>query len=289
MSQIKIDAGANWRLKASNIRKIVDCVMDYYSDILNLTFTHFPRIDVVKIAENHDEIELGRLLQLILGKTRKMLKTRISYIFDLGFAVNCPRKQDYIKQIMELEESLQRNIMQALQELEEDWQGNVPSRPASMSISQFDEKGLQIERDTLAQKCHDAEQRIALLLDEKVSLQQENAKILQELEKYQNATSTIGLTFDTKKNAILNHLNSVFNLGDDGISLGPVNPGSARFTELRRQLDALKDELVQAETSRDDFKIKSKQQENDIAALRMKVDELNVRCILERFELYQEN
>lgn len=42
--------------------------MDFYTDILNLTLSDFPTPDVSKIAEKNDLIELGRLLQLILGK-----------------------------------------------------------------------------------------------------------------------------------------------------------------------------------------------------------------------------
>lgn len=41
--------------------------MDFYTDILNLTLSDFPTPDVLKIAEKHDLIELGRLLQLVLG------------------------------------------------------------------------------------------------------------------------------------------------------------------------------------------------------------------------------
>lgn len=88
---------------------------------------------------------------------------------------------------MDLEESLQRNIMQAIQELEPIWQGTMP--PVSITIP-FDQKtGQHNDRDALAQRCHEAERKIALLLDEKLSLQHENSKILQELEKYQNTTA----------------------------------------------------------------------------------------------------
>lgn len=175
--------------------------MDYYSDVLNLTLTDL-RPDVTKIAENNDRIELGRLLQLILGKNKfktnfQLLVLNVFFLFSIGCAVNCTRKQDYITQIMDLEESLQRNIMQAIQELEPIWQGTMP--PVSITMP-FDQKIGQTndrDRDALAQRCHEAERKIALLLDEKLSLQHENSKILQELEKYQN-TTTIGKSFIIK-------------------------------------------------------------------------------------------
>lgn len=91
------------------------------------------------------------------------------------------------------------------------------------------------------------------MLDEKFTQQQEFNKVQRALDKYQNSTTLIG---------------------DDGTSLGPAQPGSARYTELRRQHDALKDELIQAETTRDDFKIKSIQQQKEIHTLQAKVEEL---------------
>lgn len=89
---------------------------------------------------------------------------------------------------MELEESLQRNIMQAIQELETVWQGAMPSRPPSITLPTFDSKTGQNDRDALAQRCHEADRKVALLEEEKLSLQQENTKILHELSKYQNTT-----------------------------------------------------------------------------------------------------
>lgn len=52
------------------------------------------------LGEQQDEVELSRLLQLILG-----------------CAVNCEDKQEYIQRIMGLEESVQHMVMQAIQEV----------------------------------------------------------------------------------------------------------------------------------------------------------------------------
>lgn len=126
----------------SNMKKVVEAVYEYYTDVLNLNLIEFARPDVQKIAEKSDEIEIGRLLQLILG-----------------CAVNCSQKQTYITQIMHVEESLQQNIMRALQDLEFIWQGTIASR-GSISLANFDNKALQEERDVLAQKCHEAERKV---------------------------------------------------------------------------------------------------------------------------------
>lgn len=98
---------------------------------------------------------------------------------------------DHIRQIMELEVSLQRNIMQAIQELEASYQGSMASKASS--ISNFDTKSVQEDRDRLAQKCHEAERQIAMLLEEKSVMQQEINKLQREVEGYESPKSnTIG-------------------------------------------------------------------------------------------------
>lgn len=67
VAKIKTDVGSNWRLKVSNLRKVVEAVFDYYTDVLNLNLNEFRRPDVNKIAEHNDNFEMGRLLQLLLG------------------------------------------------------------------------------------------------------------------------------------------------------------------------------------------------------------------------------
>jgi protein HOOK3 len=232
LSKIKTDVGSNWRLKVSNLKKIVDAVFEYYSDSLNSSLAEEVRPDVMKIVENGDQVELGRLLQLILG-----------------CAVNCANKQKYITQIMDLEEELQRNIMRALQDIEQ----ATPRNSISMTDTQ-DLKTTQDERDVLAQKCHEAHKKISILHDEKATMQQELLKLQYLVEKYENPNI----------------------IGDDGTSLGPVQLGSTRYNDLRKQVDILKDELLQAETARDDLKMKSSQQESEIVAMQVKIEELNV-------------
>lgn len=292
LAKIKFEVGSNWRLKVSNLKKVSAGAMDYYADCLQLQLAYFRPPDVLAIAEKHDRSELGVLLQLVLG-----------------CAVNCADKQDYITQIMGLEESLQRNIMTALQELETVWQGACSAAtimPASLGRPSLMAGGgggigggsalpsalataagpltgvgggvggqatatggdlQQLSADVLAQRCHEAERSVALLLDEKCTLQLEVARMQDELDRQAQLQGGSA------------------QIGDDGVSLGPVQPGSTRYTELRRQLDAMKDELLMAETQRDDFKIRVQQQERELAVLHQRVDELNVS--VGGFEVFQ--
>lgn len=171
-----------------------------------------------------------------------------------GVAINCSTKSEHIRQIMDLEESLQRNIMQAIQEIETTYQGGMASKTGT-SIGSIETKTIQVDRDRLAQKCHEAQRQIELLLEEKSLLQQEVNRLQGEVEAYGSPKRLIG---------------------DDGTSLGPMLPGSNRYNDLRRQLDTLKEDLLQAEAQRDDFKIKSVHLEEEIVVLRLKLGDSSV-------------
>lgn len=250
MAKIKTDVGQNWRLKISNVKKVVEGLFDYYLDVLNISLSEEARPDVQLLVEQADPVELGRLLQLILG-----------------CAVNCNRKQEYITQIMEMEESLQRNIMQALQDLEEIWQGagaNASGRSsmtsaATLAVAPVAGGGglvpipMDSRDERLAQRCHEMEQTIAFHMEEKATLQLELLKLQKKLDHFEGPPTAIG---------------------DDGASLGPVQAGSARYNDFRKQLDALKEDLIQAETARDDLKMKSAQQEREIVVLQLKLNDM---------------
>lgn len=218
----------NWRLKASNLKKIVDSVVLYYSDVLDLSLDAHLKPEVMKIAEMNDIVELEKLLKLILG-----------------LAVNCSDKQNYITQIMEMEETVQQNIMRALQDIE-NIGGGASSSSARSSLN------LQNDREQLAQKCHEKENQIAIMIVEKNSMQQEIQKLSALLEKYENP----GI------------------IGDDGASLGNPIQGSVRYNDLRKQVDHLKNDLMLSETVKEDLKMKSHQQEKEISILQVKIDEL---------------
>jgi hypothetical protein len=52
---ISVLTGDNWRLKASNLKKILDSVVLYYSECLDLSLEAHLKPEVNKIAENNDE------------------------------------------------------------------------------------------------------------------------------------------------------------------------------------------------------------------------------------------
>lgn len=53
---------------ASNLKKMIETVTEYYSEVLNIdSLNEFISPNVMRIAEHSDQNELGRFLQLILG------------------------------------------------------------------------------------------------------------------------------------------------------------------------------------------------------------------------------
>lgn len=51
MGKIKKDVASNWRLKVSNLKKILKGILDYYSEVLGQTIHDFHMPDVQAIGE----------------------------------------------------------------------------------------------------------------------------------------------------------------------------------------------------------------------------------------------
>ncbi|XP_078285553.1 protein Hook homolog 2 isoform X2 [Rhinoraja longicauda] len=165
LGRIKEDIN-DWRLKVSNLKKILQSMLEYYHDVLGHQISEYNLPEVNLIGEHSDAVELGRLLQLVLG-----------------CAVSCEKKQEYIQHIMTLEESVQHVVMTAIQEL----LTRDPCEP--VPSDSYNEVDCQLKRfslceevesgDELSQRCHELDLQVASLLEEKNSLLAEN-KVLRE-------------------------------------------------------------------------------------------------------------
>uniref|UniRef100_A0A3P8ZYF5 Hook microtubule-tethering protein 1 n=1 Tax=Esox lucius TaxID=8010 RepID=A0A3P8ZYF5_ESOLU len=160
LGRIKEDVGNNWRLKMSNLKKILQMMVGYYNEVLSQQIQEFPLPDLTKVAEHSDPVELGRLLQLILG-----------------CAVKCERKQEYIQIIMTLEESVQHVVMTAIQEV------SLPVFLAKclcvgicvqLKKALEDLVDLMAEKEELAQRCQELDVQVTVLQEERNSLLAEN-------------------------------------------------------------------------------------------------------------------
>ncbi|RXN15371.1 Hook -like protein [Labeo rohita] len=185
LSRIKEDGGTNWRLKVSNLKKILQSVMEYYHD--QVSDEHVP--DVCLIGEMGDVTELGRLLQLVLG-----------------CAVSCDQKQEHIQQIMTLEESVQHVVMTAIQELltKEPVEAGTPE-----TFGDFDSQSRKYyflseetdDRDYTSQRCRELQQQMSVLMEEKSSLQVELQSLRERLNHCE--TPDVSSTITNKKLLLL--------------------------------------------------------------------------------------
>ncbi|XP_019936996.1 protein Hook homolog 1 [Paralichthys olivaceus] len=161
LSRIKTDVEDNWRLKMNNLKKVLQMVVDYYNEVLCQEISDFPWPDLALVAEHSDPVQLGRLLQLILG-----------------CAVRCEHKQEYIQIIMTLEESVQHVVMTAIQELmSKDTKGPCGAEQSGdleQQKSCEDLAELLAEKEALAQRCQELDIQVAVLQEERNSLLAEN-------------------------------------------------------------------------------------------------------------------
>ncbi|XP_061539997.1 protein Hook homolog 1 isoform X1 [Phycodurus eques] len=163
LARIKTDVDDNWRLKLNNLKKILQMVLEYYNEVLVQGLFGFPLPDVALVAEHSDPVELGRLLQLVLG-----------------CAVKCERKQEYIQIIMTLEESVQHVVMAAIQELLHRETMTPLGAELSGDLEQQLRKALEeltelsSEKEALAQRCQELDQQVAILQEEHNILLAEN-------------------------------------------------------------------------------------------------------------------
>lgn len=224
-AKIKTDVAANWRLRVSNMKKIVEAVMEYYMECLNQQLSGYIKPDATKIGEHCDSDELLRLLQLILG-----------------CAVNCDQKQQYITRIMGMEETVQQAIMQSIQELE----SNVCGPKSVVNIPSIEQLYAELQttkdmKNQLEQRCHELDQQLFLLQEEKAALIMEKKKLQERLDEFEN----------------------------------PEESGSIlKYSGLRKQAEALKDELFKVETSRDDYRLKVELLEKEVLDLQSRQEDL---------------
>nr|XP_006824324.1 PREDICTED: protein Hook homolog 3-like [Saccoglossus kowalevskii] len=192
--RIKQGVGDNWRLKVSNLKKVLKGILDYQNDILGQQIYDYRMPDVNAIGEREDPEELGRLLQL-----------------TLGCAVNCDHKEKYINIIMGMEEAVQVVVMNAIQEL------MTKEKPMSQAAEDFaeieqqlkraleDVQRIQGEKEEIVQRCHELDTQVASLAEEKQKLHAENERLSEKIEQGEgldDPTTPVGRRYQQLQNQV---------------------------------------------------------------------------------------
>uniref|UniRef100_A0A3Q3E9A4 Hook microtubule tethering protein 2 n=1 Tax=Labrus bergylta TaxID=56723 RepID=A0A3Q3E9A4_9LABR len=234
LGRIKEESEANWRLKVSNLKKILKSMLEYYHDVLGhqVSEDHMP--DVNLIGEMNDVTELGKLVQLVLG-----------------CAVSCEKKQEQIQQIMTLEESVQHVVMTAIQEV-----SAYP--PASLDFSHIfyllvlclqSRKYYFLseeadEKMDLSQRCRDLEHQLSLALEEKSSLHVETRLLKEKLSRF------------------------------NGLDASSTAITGKKLLLLQSQMEQLQEENYRLDNSRDDMRVRGEILEREVTELQLRNEEL---------------
>ncbi|ERE85519.1 protein Hook homolog 1 isoform X2 [Cricetulus griseus] len=233
LSRIKDDVGDNWRIKASNLKKVLHGITSYYHEFLGQQISEELIPDLNQITECSDPVELGRLLQLILG-----------------CAVNCERKQEHIKTIMTLEESVQHVVMTAIQEL---MSKEIVSSPAGDTVGELEQQlkraleELQeavAEKEELKQRCQELDMQVTALQDEKNSLVSENEMMNEKLDQL------------------------------DGSFDDPNTMVAKKYFHAQLQLEQLQEENYRLEAAKDDYRVHCEELEKQLIEFQHRNDEL---------------
>ncbi|XP_070272340.1 protein Hook homolog 2 isoform X3 [Myotis yumanensis] len=210
----------------SNLKIILQSLVEYSQDVLGhpVLEQHLP--DVSLIGQFSDPGELGKLLQLVLG-----------------CAISCEKKQEHIQRIMTLEESVQHEVMAAIQEL---MNKDTPDAVSQETYGNFDSQSRRYyflseeadEGDELRQRCLDLERQLVLLSEEKQSLAQENAVLRQRVGQPEGEVA-MGLT-------------------------------AKKLLLLQSQLEQLQEENFRLESSREDDHLRCVELEREVTELQQR-------------------
>ncbi|KAJ1064562.1 hypothetical protein K5549_017253, partial [Capra hircus] len=235
LSRIKEDTGDNWRIKASNLKKVLQGIMSYYNEFLGQQISEELIPDLNQITECSDSVELGRLLQLILG-----------------CAVNCEKKQviEHIQNIMTLEESVQHVVMTAIQELMSKEIVSSPTNDAVGELEQQLKRALEelqealAEKEELRQRCQELDMQVTALQDEKNSLVSENEMMNEKLDQL------------------------------DGSFDDPNTMVAKKYFHAQLQLEQLQEENFRLEAAKDDYRVHCEELEKQLIEFQHRNDEL---------------
>ncbi|XP_068129586.1 protein Hook homolog 2 [Hyperolius riggenbachi] len=170
---------------------------------------HLP--DVGLIGEFSNTGELRKMVQLVLG-----------------CAISCDKKEEHIQQIMTLGESVQQAVMESIQELLNKEPSDAVTADSYMNYDSQSRKYYFLSEDTdekgdLMQRCHDLEQQVSVLVEEKRGLLTENRALREQQEQ------------------------------PDG-SLGSPQLFNKKLLLLQSQIEQLQEENYRLESARDDYR-----------------------------------
>ncbi|XP_075249122.1 protein Hook homolog 3-like isoform X3 [Convolutriloba macropyga] len=286
-AKIRREDLVDYRLKANNLKKIVQFIISYYQEVLFQDLSDEVLPDETRIAADCDGEETSKMLRLVLG-----------------CAINCDQKEQYISGIMALEESIQQDVMSAIQKLMSSTaHQKSPGKPGATSpftnggfgLGGFEDEleqqhiidrqlkeawdevhRLTMENEELSQKYHDIQQKMDYMSEEKDYLigQMEAAGIQHRGSR--SSTATIGGSTGAENEANISTSSATAispNTTEDQPPIAAMS--SMKYKKLQEQYDELTHENYRLEAMKDDLRGRCEEQEQEIMELQDKVSEMS--------------
>ncbi|XP_010786266.1 protein Hook homolog 3 isoform X2 [Notothenia coriiceps] len=254
LSRVKPEVGDNWRLKISNLKKVLKGILEFNQEILGQHINDFTLPDVNLIGEHSDSAELGRMLQLILG-----------------CAVNCEQKQEYIQTIMMMEESVQHVVMTAIQEL---MSKETPVLGGSDSYVDLDrqlKKTAEDLNDALSTK-EEISQRCRELDMQALHVQEERDRLRLDYNELEERVAAL----QEEKSSLLAENQVLMERHNQSDSIEDINsPAGRRHLQLQTQLEQLQEETFRLEASKDDYRIRCEELDKELLDVKSQNEELS--------------
>jgi len=243
LSKIKRNVGSNKILKVSNLKKVLERLLDYYEVRLDQRLSGFSIPDVNKIGESSDENELCRLLQLVLG-----------------CAVHCERQEEFIQAILQMDPDVQQGIMTAIQELPgiDELAGGslVPNSDSFAAMS-----GRSPNQAAGGTGFQNLLSQLEAANEERKLLAKERQKLNLQISHLQDE---------------INHLQTEVESLRSGGTMESMDKDATKTEMLihKKEIIRLTEELMKSDTAKEEFRIRSETFEQELSRMRLRQEDL---------------
>ena len=228
MECITLDVKNNWALKLGNLRRLKKALDKYLEEELKFSNSKFDRIDLPRLARKAEPEDMVRLIESVL------------------YAIlNCPSKTVYIKRIMELNETMQVQLMFFIQKLMGDSE-DAPMQDNEMVKKEYET--MKAEKRKLSKQVGELEQELSSANDANLRLSTTVEQLKDENERLYEDISRKSVQEERISTAFVNELKVRLNEKEDSMA------------EMRKAVDKVK-----------------KQYENEIAQLKDDLDIANAK------------
>lgn len=256
-----VPPNGSWRLRVSNLKRILQKIHDYSSDLQSPQFqtnSIFP--DVGVIAQNFDPDQIGKLIQLILF-----------------CAINSEQRDSYIEQIRNLPTRIKQDIKEAIEELlirnpkgqpDLDTSSNSNSSHHNKSniIDYKSPKKTQTQADVASSASADSQNYDVIRRDSGGRIDQTDSIVdepdqIGKIGYESRRKSTNDSSVDRERDSLIKSL-------------------LQQSKKYQEEANKLKEELINIETEKEDYRLKSELLRDDLDRITNKHDELREKAKL---------